>query len=189
MKNIIIILFLTLLQFNLSAQYSQKKDQNFDRFRWNSSGYFKTDEYKLSPDKKLLDWKNYNSTWDGKQFAIWSVFAISGIAHGMREAYHADPYVFETQWKVLEKSFWGSDAWIRNYNGNDVDLGHKPEWFGNIGRDFWHTADEVDVWGLSLACTLNGMRNQPKKYRWANLLAGMGIRTVCAFVTYNTLRS
>lgn len=154
------------------------------KFRWNNHDYFKVHAEK----RKALDWSDYNDSWDGKQFSIWGIFALSGIAHGMREAYHADPYIFEDSWNANPDGFWGSDAWKRNYHNNDPKQGHKAEYFANFGRDVWHTADEVDVFGLSLSSIGTGMRKQPWKYRLANFAIGMGIRTLFARVTYETLR-
>ena len=159
-------------------------NHNEGKLRWNNHDYFKTNAEK----RKALNWSDYNESWDGKQFSIWGLLALSGIAHGMREAYHADPYVFEDGWNADQDGFWGSDAWKRNYHNNDPKQPHKPEYFANFGRDVWHTADEVDVFGLSLSSLGTGMRKQPWKYRAANFLIGMGIRTLFARVTYETLR-
>lgn len=159
-------------------------NHNEGKLRWNNNDYFKTHAEK----RTALNWSDYNESWDGKQFTIWGIFAISGIAHGMREAYHSDPYVFETTWNADPDGFWGSDAWKRNYLNNDPSLPHKSELFANFGRDVWHTMDEVDVFGLSLSSLGTGMRKQPWKYRAANFIIGMGIRTLFARVTYETLR-
>lgn len=150
---------------------------------WNNAAWFQA-----QPKEKFLDWQNIGMSWDGKQLTAWGALALSGVAHGMREAYHADPYIFEDSWNANPDGFWGSDAWKRNYHNNDPKQGHKAEYFANFGRDVWHTADEVDVFGLSLSSIGTGMRKQPWKYRLANFAIGMGIRTLFARVTYETLR-
>jgi hypothetical protein len=161
-----------------------KANYNEGKWRWNNHQYFKSNPQK----RKALNWNDYNETFDVKQCAIWGIFALSGVAHGMREAYHADQYVFETTWNADKDGFWGSDAWKRNYHGNDPTQGHKHEYLANFGRDIWHTADEFDVFGLSLASIGTGFRKQPFKYRAANWLIGMGVRTLFARITYDTLR-
>lgn len=107
----------------------------YGRFRWNGSGYFKTNDYLQAPDKRLFDWSSYMNTWDGKQAAIWGLLALSGVAHGVLEAYHADQRIFEKRNGVAPTSFWGSEAWKRNYVDNNPDNPHKHELIGNIGRD------------------------------------------------------
>jgi len=72
-------------------------------------------------------------------------FVVAGSLHGGREAFHADPYVFE---KLGAKTFgfFGSNQWQRNYvgqryiNAYGAVNPHKSEILGNFGRDFWHTA-------------------------------------------------
>lgn len=168
----------------IAASVALSQNNNEGGLRWNNHDYFKVHAEK----RKALNWSDYNESWDGKEFSIWGIFALSGVAHGMREAYHADPYIFEDSWNANPDGFWGSDAWKRNYHNNDPKQGHKAEYFANFGRDVWHTADEVDVFGLSLSSIGTGMRKQPWKYRLANFAIGMGIRTLFARVTYETLR-
>jgi len=150
---------------------------------WNNSEFFET-----APKPMALDWTTYMETWDGKQFTTWGAFAIAGILHGSREAYHADPYVFETRWRVGSESWFGSDAWKRNYHGNDPANGHKQEYFGNVGRDVWHTfgfGSNALSWG---GVWVISTRKQPVKYRVTNLLLGLGVRSLAASLTYNALR-
>ena len=173
----IIILFATCL----SSQ------ESYDAFKWDRSSYFKSPEY-TSQKNKFLNWSEYTMTWDGKQFATWGVLALTGIAQGMREAYHADPYVFETRWGVGSKSFWGSDAWERNYIGNNPSNPHRSEFFGNVGRDVWHTMNAVSVIPMATTVFIIGARKQPLKFRVANMLLGMGARSLFCTITYETLR-
>lgn len=171
-----------------NGQTAKQTPDPYGHFRWNGSGYFKTNDYLQAPDKRLFDWSSYTQTWDGKQLTIWGLFALSGVAHGIREAYHAQPNVFEKRNGVAPTSFWGSEAWKRNYQDNNPELPHKKELMGNIGRDVWHTADEFSTWPLVFGVIGTGARNHPLKYRLANGLIGMGARTLFAMLTYNTLR-
>lgn len=158
-----------------------------ERFKWNNSGYFKSTEYTSKPNR-LLDFSELPETWDGAQIAIWVGFAMSGIAHGAREAYHAEPTVFETRFGASDRSFWGSESWVRNYEGNDPSNPHKHEFFGNVGRDVWHTANMFDIVPVMSCSFVIGARRQPLKYRVMNMLIGIGARTLFSMVTYATLR-
>lgn len=151
--------------------------------KWDNSKYFISE-----PREKVYDFYNWPKTIDGKQITSWGLFAISGIAHGAREAYHADPYVFEHNFDVGEYSFWAAKAWLRNYPNLDVTKPHKPEWFGNFGRDFWHTFNILDFAPPVTATFIIGTQKQPIKYRIANVLIGIGIRTTTSFITYELLR-
>jgi hypothetical protein len=160
----------------------------YDNMRWNGAGYFKTKAYLDAPDSLHLDWSNYIRTWDGKQFVVWGLFAATGVVHGMQQAYHADPYVFERKWGASEYGWWGSESWVRNYHGNDPDKPHKTELFGNFGRDVWHTTDRVHTVSLSLAISGTATRKHPIKYRIANAIIGMAVRSLFSNITYETLR-
>jgi len=187
MKNILLFFFLIFALCSLSAQEAERRNE-FAKWKWNSSKYWKSETYLSEPDKRFLDFGNYTVTWDGKQMTLFAVAAISGIAHGMRESYHADPYIFEKRWGVSSTSFFGSDAWKRNYYNNDPEQAHKPEWAGNFGRDVWHTFDEISLIGITAPVTMSAFRAQPKKYRVTNAIACVGVRTFFAFLTYKTLR-
>ena len=71
--------------------------------------------------------------------AAFILFCLAGGLWGSREAYHADPFCFERKFLVKPKSFFGSQAWQRNYENNTYPGKHKPEW-GNTFRDIWHFA-------------------------------------------------
>lgn len=157
------------------------------KFRWNNAGYFKSAAYTAKPNR-LLDFSELPETWDGLQITTWVAFALSGIAHGAREAYHAEPTVFENRFGASDRSFWGSEAWVRNYEGNDPANPHKHEFFGNVGRDFWHTANMADFVPAVSCSFVIGARKQPIKYRVINLLIGIGARTLFSTVTYASMR-
>lgn len=166
------------------SAFGQNPDKKADKkLGWNESAFFKD-----APKEKFLNWQSYTKTLDGKQYATWYAFAVSGIATGMREAYHADRYVFQIRWGVGAESFWGADAWKRNYHGNNPSNQHKSQVFGNVGRDIWHTAHFVDTFVLVGGSFTIGARKQPIKYRVANLAAGMALRWLAQNITYETLR-
>jgi len=152
-------------------------------FQWNNAKLFQA-----QPKEKFLNWSSWTETWDGKQISMWAAYAISGIAHGSREAYHAEPTVFESRFGAGQTSFWGSKAWVRNYIDNNPENPHKKELIGNFGRDFWHTANIVDFVPTVTVSVIIGARKIPIKYRVANALAGVAVRTVFSFITYNSLR-
>lgn len=152
--------------------------------RWDNTRVFES-----ATPEKFMDWSLVKYSWDGRTISAWLLSMGTGLAHGMREAYHADPYVFEKRWGVTSESFWGSDAWKRNYINNDPDLPHKHELFGNVGRDIWHTSGFVSKTGLISASFAIGSRGGiPRKYRVANWLIGFGIHSLFATITYKTLR-
>lgn len=151
--------------------------------KWNNAASFKD-----QPKPKFFNWKTYPKTLDGKQLSTWGVFVASGMMHGAREAYHAQPTVFETRFDVGSESFWGSEAWKRNYVDNDPDKAHKHEYFGNVGRDVWHTFGFASNALLFSGTFIIGARKQPIKYRVANALLGWGARSLAASLTYNALR-
>ena len=152
--------------------------------KWNNTSFFKD-----KPKERFFNWRSYPETWDGKQFSLWGLSALSGAFWGARESYHANPYIFEEIYGVGSESFWGSDAWKRNYIDNDPDQPHKHEYFGNVGRDIWHTfgfGSNVLLFSGTLAI---GARKQPIKYRVFNGLVGIGVRSLFASLTYHSLRT
>lgn len=150
---------------------------------WDNSKAFKN-----APKLKPLDWSSYAQTWDGKLYATWFAYAGAGVAHGMREAYHADPYVFENRWGVGSESFFGADAWKRNYYGNNPENAHKSELIGNVGRDVWHTAGATSKVVMFSATFGIAVRKHPIKYKILNALIGYGIQSAFASMTYSSLR-
>lgn len=125
--------------------------------------------------------------------ATWVGFGIAGATWGAREAYHADPTVFEEKWGVDEYSFFGSKAWERQYTGNRYYNAagginpHKTEW-GNTFRDFWHFsgASSRVLW-LGGTFTI-GAGKQPLKHKLLDLGIGLVCSSVSGFATYQYLR-
>lgn len=187
-SQVCLILIITICALTCAFTQEVKPDNSPD-FAWNNARWFRSYDYIKQPDRKLFDWSNYPVTWDGKQAAVWGLFALSGVAHGIREAYHADPFLFERRNGVEPTSFWGSDAWKRNYVDNDPDKPHKHELYGNVGRDIWHTANMFDFVPLATASITMGARKHPTKYKIANTLIGVGLRTLFSTITYQTLRN
>lgn len=150
---------------------------------WNNHSYFEA-----RTKTKFLNWHDYSDSWDKKQWVTWAAFAGSGAMWGMREAYHAEPTVFETRWGVSDHSFFGSEAWVRNYRNNDPTQGHKHEWLGNVGRDVHHTfgfGSKALLLGGTFAI---GARRQPIKYRVANMAIGWALHSLTATIAYQALR-
>jgi len=125
---------------------------------------------------------------DAAQAGIWSLYALSGVMNGCREAYHAQPTVFETRFRATSLSWWGSEQWRRNYRNNDPSQPHKTELMGNVGRDMWHTFGAGYRVTMQLGAFLNGARNLPMKHRIINAVIGYGIQMAASNITYNLLR-
>lgn len=135
------------------------------------------------PDK--INLRLHVTGWD---VAAWGLDAISGVLWGAREAYHADPRIFETQFGVKPDSFFGSQAWARNYNEGG---GHKQN-FGNTFRDVHHFAGTGSVifYGTAtVTICLQGGRAGNWKSKVAKAAIGFGIRAGAGALTYKALRS
>jgi len=76
------------------------------------------------------------------------LIAVDGISRGALQSYHKDNSIFEKRFGASKFGFWGSQSWQRNYQGNKYQNSdgsinpHKKEYFGNYGRDFYHTFDD-----------------------------------------------
>lgn len=135
---------------------------------------------------------SYKITWT--KAAVFTGSAISGSVWGAREAYHADPTVFERHWGVGEYSFFGSKSWERKYetgrylNAEGQPNAMRSQMFGNVGRDFWHTAPVVTyaLGGGSVFAT------GCSKQRWQHKLLDIAIQgalyTGASTLTYKQLR-
>lgn len=151
----------------------------------------------------LLLWIFNRSTAQNKFFegyritpgkvAVWTGYAVAGAVWGAREAYHADPAIFEKRWGVDEYSFFGSEAWQRNYEGNryagpDGSINpHKGD-FGNTFRDVHHFAG-VSHNVLVIGCTFGLATGKQKvRHKLLDAALGMVIRSAVSNLTYNYLR-
>jgi hypothetical protein len=72
---------------------------------------------------KWYDFSTYKFKGGGKR-AVWIGYGVAGILHGGREAYHAQPNVFEKAFNAAPLSFWGSEQWKDSIS--TVTLKHKP---------------------------------------------------------------
>lgn len=146
-------------------------------------------------DKKALrlysklqwyDFSTYRFKGEGKR-AVWISYAIAGILHGGREAYHAEPTVFEKRFNAAPLSFFGSEQWKRQYYNRDPEGIHKPN-IWNPARDYYHFAGAATkgIW-IGGAFAL-GASKQPVKYRVLDVLIGGVITSATASLTYNLLR-
>lgn len=132
---------------------------------------------------KLGKVQTWFSTWD---VVGWGMAAGGGYVMGLREAFHADPTLFERRWGKSPTSFWGSEGWRRKYHDYDVEQGMKSQLFGNVGRDFWHTADKVQRTGLVLGITLPMVQaKRPLRQRLFNAGISMMAYSFCYTRGYN----
>jgi hypothetical protein len=136
---------------------------------------------------KWYDFSTYRLKGDGKR-AVWIGYAVAGIMHGGREAYHAEPTVFEKRFNAAPLSFWGSEQWKRQYFNRDPEnQAHKPEIFNSV-RDYWHFSHTAGstLW-VSGAFVL-GYSKQPLKYRLLDAAIAGIITSAFASTTYELLR-
>lgn len=147
-------------------------------------------ELKADPaQSKVQTWKQeYKSSLTRRTYLTWGMFATAGIMWGAREAYHAEPTVFERRFNAGKTSWWGSEQWKRNYWGNNPDNGHKPEYFGNVGRDMWHTFGAGSKLLIMGGTVTIGTGKAPRWTKIVNGLAGVTIQSIAASITYNALR-
>lgn len=135
---------------------------------------------------RWYDFSTYKFKGGGKR-AVWIGYAVAGILHGGREAYHAQPNVFEKRLNAAPLSFFGSEQWKRNYYDRNPELPHKPNIWNPI-RDYYHFSGAATkaIW-IGGAFTI-GMSEQPVKYKLLDLLIGAVITSGSASLTYNILR-
>ena len=180
----IVALFVMGLAHCATAQTVTRKRGTDGDLKWNNHKFFEA-----QPKLKFTNWKTYPDSWDGKQFVIWSMFALSGTADGMLQAYHANPLCFQQSWRgVKEISFFGKRQDLLGYNNNDPAQGRKTEILGNVGRDFWHTWSWGFQVSLGVGSFAHGARHQPIKYRVANFALGMAVHSLFANFAYHSLR-
>ena len=140
-----------------------------------------------SPEKmKWYDFSTYKFKGEGKR-AVWVSYAVAGILHGGREAYHAEPTVFEKRFGVSSTSWFGSEQWRRNYVDLDPSKKHKPNAF-NTFRDYYHFSSTAHTTILVSGAVLIGTSKQPIKYKVVDALIAIGLRSAAASLTYNMLR-
>lgn len=138
------------------------------------------------------DLPKYRITW--KKAASFSLMGFSGALHGAREAYYADPTVFERHFKAHPYGFGGSHEWERKYVGNryknDSGLPRpiKSQAFGNFGRDYWHTARYLNH-GINIGLSLTiGASKQPLRHKIIDGVLAFATHELFSSLTYKTLR-
>ena len=148
----------------------------------------KQDKQALRLYSKLqwYDFSTYKFKGEGKR-VVWISYFAAGVLHGGREAYHAEPTVFEKRFNAAPLSFFGSEQWKRQYYNRDPENGHKPE-IWNSARDYYHFSHLASstIW-IGGAFTI-GMSKQPMKYKLLDLLIGTLITSGSASLTYALLR-
>lgn len=144
---------------------------------------------RLYPSEQPLKWydfSTYRFRGHKKQW-VWGAYAVAGILHGGREAYHAEPTVFEKRLNAAPLSFWGSEQWKRQYYNRDPGMAHKPNIWNPV-RDYYHFSGTAkDGIRISGAFVI-GASKQPVKYRVVDMLIGGVITSATASLTYNLLR-
>lgn len=151
-------------------------------------------------DKKAVFPVNLKRKMQGKyvvtlpKVLVWTGFAVGGALWAGREAYHADPFVFEKKFGVGPYSFFGSRQWERNYEGNRYlnsdgqPNPHKTEIIGNFGRDYWHTA-QVAAGAFVLSGTfIIGASDQKIGHKALDMFGGLVAFLVTSNLTYTWLR-
>ena len=136
---------------------------------------------RLFPSKNPYKWKG-----NGKRI-VWGAYLIAGILHGGREAYHAEPTVFEKRFNVAPTSFFGSEQWKRNYYNNNPEEKHKPN-IGNTFRDYYHFSSTVHTTFLVGGAVTIGVSKQSLKHKVFDTAIAVLIRSIAANATYNLLR-
>lgn len=136
---------------------------------------------------KWYDFSTYKFKGGGKR-AVWIGYAVAGILHGGREAYHAEPTVFEKRFNAAPLSFFGSEQWKRQYFNRDPEnQAHKPEIWNSV-RDYWHFSHTASATLWVSGAFVLGQSKQPMKYRFLDgILAGL-IASGFASLTYEILR-
>ena len=136
---------------------------------------------------KWYDFSTYKFKGGGKR-AVWIGYAVAGILHGGREAYHAQPNVFEKAFNAAPLSFWGSEQWKRQYYNRDPETqAHKQNALNGF-RDYWHFSGASTKYILIGGAFTIGMSKQPTKYKIIDTLIAFAGFSVSASLTYTLLR-
>lgn len=144
---------------------------------------------RLYPSEHPLRWydfSTYRFRGHKKQW-VWGAYAVAGILHGGREAYHAEPTIFEKRFNAAPESFFGSEQWKRQYFNRDPGMAHKPNIWNPL-RDYWHFSGAATKGVWIGGAFVIGVSKQPLKYRVVDMLIGAVITSATASLTYNLLR-
>ena len=136
---------------------------------------------------KWYDFSTYKFKGNGKR-AVWISYAAAGILHGSREAYHAEPTVFERRFNSAPLSFFGSEQWKRQYFNRDPETqAHKPNALNGF-RDYWHFSGASTKYILIGGAFTIGASEQPTKYKIIDTLIAFAGFSATASLTYTLLR-
>ena len=136
---------------------------------------------------KWYDFSTYKFKGGGKR-AVWVGYAVAGILHGGREAYHAQPDVFEKRFNAAPLSFWGSEQWKRQYYNRDPETQDHKQNALNGFRDYWHFSGASTKYILIGGAFTIGASEQPTKYKIIDTLIAFAGFSVSASLTYTLLR-
>ena len=140
-----------------------------------------------TPKLKWYDFSTYKFKGGGKR-AVWIGYAVAGILHGGREAYHAEPTAFEKRFNAAPQSWFGSEQWKRQYYNRDPGTqAHKQNALNGF-RDYWHFSGASTKYILIGGAFTIGMSKQPTKYKIIDTLIAFAGFSVSASLTYTLLR-
>jgi len=143
--------------------------------------------YQSERPLKWYDFSTYQFKGHKKQW-VWGAYAVAGILHGGREAYHAEPTVFERRFNAAPLSFFGSEQWKRQYYKRDPETqAHKQNALNGF-RDYWHFSGASTKYILIGGAFTIGMSKQPTKYKIIDTLIAFAGFSVSASLTYTLLR-
>lgn len=142
--------------------------------------------YPSAQPLKWYDFSTYRFRGHKKQW-VWGAYAVAGILHGGREAYHAEPGVFEKRFNASPTSFFGSQQWKRQYYDNNPELPHKPNAWNGL-RDYWHFSVATTKYILIGGAFTIGASKQPVKYRIIDTLIAFAGFSASASLAYTLLR-
>lgn len=78
--------------------------------------------------------------------------ALSGVIHGLRDAYAFKRDIFELAFGVKPLSFWGSESWLRKYQEWNPTLPER-KWYTPIS-DFWHLSHPFEKSFMIIGLTM-----------------------------------
>lgn len=128
-----------------------------------------------------------------KDFAGYSCFVLAGIANGGREAYHAEPTIFENRFGAGKTSWFGSESWRRKYKGLEPANG-EAYWLSTslfvAPSDYFHSMGTVRNAGILSGSFIMLWNRKESKWKQAAKF-GIGVLAygVSSSLTYNFLRN
>lgn len=143
--------------------------------------------YPAAQPLKWYDFSTYKFRGGGKRAVLIS-YVVAGMLHGGREAYHAEPTVFEKRFNAAPQSFFGSEQWKRQYYNRDPETqAHKQNALNGF-RDYWHFSGASTKYILIGGAFTIGASEQPTKYKIIDTLIAFAGFSATASLTYTLLR-